>query len=163
MLNQNGFTLLEMMVAVAVVAILMAVGLPSFDYVIKTNRISSQANTIVGTFQYARSEAVNRGVNVRVEPIVDGKDWSRGWQVRIDGNDNNDFNDTTEDIVIKNFDGIENGTLTTTQEFNIFYPGGDTDVANTLELRASECDGDFKRIINVNLSGLVTINSDKSC
>lgn len=162
MISQRGFSLIEMMTAVAVLAILVAVGLPSFEYVTKTNRISSQSNLIVGAFQYARSEAVNRGVNVRVEPVVAGTDWTNGFQVRIDGNDDVDFDDT-EDVVIRNYDGIQAATLTADQATTTFYPGGDVDMVNQLTLRATDCDGDFQRIINVALSGLVSLSNNKSC
>ena len=162
MLNQRGFSLLEMMTALAVIAVLVAVGLPSFEYVTKTNRISSQSNLIVGAFQYARSEAVNRGVNVRVEPIVSGTDWTNGFQVRIDGNDDNDFDDA-EDVIIRNFDGIKSATLTSAEDTTIYYPAGDVDNVNTLTLRASQCNGDFQRIINITLSGMVSLSNNKSC
>ncbi len=158
----SGFTLVELMVAIAVLGILSAVALPSFSNLLKSNRMATQANSLIAGFNYARNEAVNRGVNIRVEPVVAGTDWSRGWLVRIDGNNDNDFDDA-EDTVIRNYDGVESATLTSVADESIYYPAGNVDAVNTLTLRADECNGEFQRIVNVKLSGLVTLSDNKNC
>src|SRR5690606_4323840 len=53
----TGFSLIELMVVVAVVAILAVVAYPSLTSVINSNRLSSNANELVASLQYARSEA----------------------------------------------------------------------------------------------------------
>ena len=62
----GGFTLVELMVTVAVAAILLAIATPSFTSIINSNRLASAANELVATLQSARMEAVrsNRRVNV---------------------------------------------------------------------------------------------------
>ncbi|UNK49723.1 GspH/FimT family pseudopilin [Lysobacter sp. S4-A87] len=61
-----GFTLLELMVVVALVAILAAVGYPGMSAIINGNRLGGSANEMVATLQFARMEAVrlNRTVTV---------------------------------------------------------------------------------------------------
>ncbi len=75
-----------MMVAIAVLAVLLGVGVPSFQATIQGNRISTTANDLVATFQFARSEAVRRGVNVTVCPSNNQSTcsgtWTDGWVVR---------------------------------------------------------------------------------
>ncbi|TNF61933.1 MAG: prepilin-type N-terminal cleavage/methylation domain-containing protein, partial [Burkholderiales bacterium] len=63
---QSGFTLIELMVTITVLAVLLGVGVPSFQATIQGNRITTAANDLVAALQYARSEAVRRGVNVTV-------------------------------------------------------------------------------------------------
>ncbi|MEN4955235.1 MULTISPECIES: GspH/FimT family pseudopilin [Stenotrophomonas] len=64
--RQNGFTLIELMVTVAVVAILAAIAFPSFQGTIRSSRVSSTNNEILGLLSLARSEAIrsNRGGGV---------------------------------------------------------------------------------------------------
>lgn len=63
---QTGFSLIELMVTVAVLAIILAIGAPSFLSVFNGNRLSTQANLLVGGLQAARSEAVRRNARVTV-------------------------------------------------------------------------------------------------
>ena len=60
----NGFTLLELMVTIFVVAILVGVGVPSFVRTIQTSRMATSANDLVTSIHRARSEAVKRRVPV---------------------------------------------------------------------------------------------------
>ena len=62
----TGFSLIELMVVVAVVAILAVVAYPSLTSVINSNRLSSNANELVASLQFARSEAIRRNARVSV-------------------------------------------------------------------------------------------------
>ena len=88
----QGFTLIELMVAVAIAGILLAVGVPSFAEAVKESRISSQYNALVGSLYLARSEAVKGPGQVTVcprksegsEECGSKTDWENGWLVFID-------------------------------------------------------------------------------
>lgn len=82
MKKMTGFTLVELMVALVVAAILLAVGVPSFIATVRSSRTTSQANELVTAFNLARSEAVKRGVQVVV--LRNGAEWEDGWQVFVD-------------------------------------------------------------------------------
>ena len=62
----RGFTLVELMVTLAVAAILMAIATPSFTSLINSNRLSGGANELVAALQTARMEAVRRNARVIV-------------------------------------------------------------------------------------------------
>lgn len=84
----GGFTLIEMMVTLAVGGILLALAVPSFVRFIQDSRRSDVVNELVNSFQLARSEAVRRGQDVGVCASSNGTacasnntDWSQGWIV----------------------------------------------------------------------------------
>lgn len=60
----SGFTLVELMVTIAVASVLMAVAVPSFNQLIVTNRLIAQANEVVAAMNFARSEAIKRNTRI---------------------------------------------------------------------------------------------------
>ena len=160
-----GFTLIELMVAVAVVGVVVAIGMPSFGELLKNNRMVTQANTIIASLHQARSETINRGISVRIEPLVAGTDWSAGWQLRIDGSNpsDNDFVDT-EDIVIRSYEALKQSTLTSTVTNIIYLPDGSVSAAAVLTLIADKCTREHKRVISIKLSGFIWLDpNDRTC
>lgn len=79
-----GFTLVELMVTLAVLAILIGVAMPSFTALTHRNRLTAAANELVGAMQTARMEAIRRNSRVVLCPTTTGTacadagtDWSR--------------------------------------------------------------------------------------
>jgi len=62
--NNAGFTILELMVAITVLALLLGVGVPGFRDFVRNSRMTAATNDIVTDFSIARSEAVKRRVPV---------------------------------------------------------------------------------------------------
>ena len=79
----GGFTLMELLIGIAVLAILTTLAVPPFTQFIQNNRLAAQANDMVAAFQLARSEALKRSVDVRVCASDNGTscsgDWTDGW------------------------------------------------------------------------------------
>ena len=75
----NGFTLVEMIITVLIVAVLLAVGAPSFSSLIKNNRQISEVYSLRATLNNARSEALARRTFVTVCRSVNGSTCSGGW------------------------------------------------------------------------------------
>jgi type IV fimbrial biogenesis protein FimT len=102
----SGFTLVEVLIAMAVVAILLTIGVPSFRYVTNSNRIASEINGLLGDMQFARAEAVKEGRPVTVCVSTDGatcansNTWQNGWIVFSDVNGNAAV-DAATDIVLR--------------------------------------------------------------
>jgi type IV fimbrial biogenesis protein FimT len=79
-----GFTLVEVMIAIALASLLLVVAIPSFRTMLLNNRMLSHANSLVGALNLARSEAVKRSGDVSV-CRRDGSDWQQGWRVLTGG------------------------------------------------------------------------------
>ena len=82
----SGFTLIEMSVAIAIVAILSGLGAVSFGGVAAKSRVTGEANDLLIAVEVARAEATKRGRRVTVLPA--GGDWTAGWTVFADLNGN---------------------------------------------------------------------------
>lgn len=87
----NGFTLVELMVALAVAGTLLALAVPSFTGIINGSRLTGAANEMVAALQFARSEAIRINARVMLCRSTDGKTCSSGtswtgWVVGPDAN-----------------------------------------------------------------------------
>jgi type IV fimbrial biogenesis protein FimT len=88
--SAHGFTLVELMVVVALIAILLAVAVPSFKSVVQRNRIATQLNGFISDVGLARSEAIKRGLPVSLCASSDGANcletntWHLGWMMFFD-------------------------------------------------------------------------------
>jgi type IV fimbrial biogenesis protein FimT len=119
---ENGLTLVELLITIAVIAVVIAIGVPSLNKYAENNRSTAQVNLVSGTLSLARSEAIKRGVNVVVcssndttnaNPTCSGSNaWANGWIVFADSNDNGAFDSgNPNDAMLAVNNGL-NGGLT---------------------------------------------------
>lgn len=74
----RGFTLLEVMMAIAIIAVLAALAGPNFTPLIERWRVRSAAEDLASTLYYARSEAIKRSGGVTIDATGG---WNQGWKV----------------------------------------------------------------------------------
>ncbi|UUQ66773.1 GspH/FimT family pseudopilin [Pseudomonas fuscovaginae UPB0736] len=74
--GNKGFTLVELMLTLAVFAILAAIALPSFKSSIDKSKADTEVNDLMRGFSYARLEAIDRGTNTRIRPQVANSAWT---------------------------------------------------------------------------------------
>ncbi len=77
--SKRGFTLIELMVTLAVLGILLTVAVPNFQTFVMNGRMASQTNDLITALNLARSEAVRRAANVTVCASSNGTSCTGGW------------------------------------------------------------------------------------
>lgn len=110
--QQAGFTLIELMIVIVVLAIFVTVGVPNFQNLIRENRLATQANELVSSLHFARSEAIKRRLPIALCRTANGTTcvaggpptWETGWLIFVDDNVNGVDGEATDN------DGIFNST-----------------------------------------------------
>ncbi|HDQ41681.1 MAG TPA: prepilin-type N-terminal cleavage/methylation domain-containing protein [Desulfonatronum sp.] len=86
---ESGVSIIEVLIVVAIAAILVGIAIPAFNLFIGNTRTSTIANEFVSALNLARSEAMKRGTNVTVCRSTNGTacaasgDWGQGWMVYV--------------------------------------------------------------------------------
>lgn len=148
----HGFTLIELMITIAVVAVMATLVVPSFRDLIAANRLTTETNDFIAAVNKARSEAIKRSRSVRLTAVSDSSDWGDGWIIWVDNNDNDSY-DTGEEV--QSWEAVPaqitfnsgNGV----SEF-IFTPSGRANVDDTLTLCDDRTD-ETGREISISLVG----------
>lgn len=99
----RGFTIIELMVAVALLAVMVVIGVPSFNSIINTNETAAKSNAFLSALKVARTEATKRRQDIIVcasnnQSDCASNNWSNGWIVFEDADGGNDF-DAGETII----------------------------------------------------------------
>lgn len=112
--QQRGFTAIELMVVVAIVAVLMAMAAPSFNGLMERWRVKQGIGGMQSAIFLARSEAIKRGGNVVIQKTANNTngctlalttaEWGCGWYICVDSNSNNTCNASEE--VIQRFEPV---------------------------------------------------------
>lgn len=85
--KSRGFTLIELMVVVALAAIFLGIGVPSFKNFVAGQRVKTAAGDFAMAVVFARAEAIKRNMDVTMTAATSGASgWKDGWTVAAGGN-----------------------------------------------------------------------------
>ena len=145
-----GFTLVELMTTVAVIAVILVIGVPSIANMKRSGDLTTTSKDLVSALNFARAEAVRRGANVEVGPIGA---WGSGWNVGTN------LADTTPTnwVVYRQFAAPPTGstvTLTTGSAPIIFAGLGNITAASCFDIAVNG--SSLVRGIDIALTGRVT-------
>ena len=168
----GGFTLIELMVTITLGAIVMGIGVPSYQNLVVKNRIQTQADEIRSSLAMARVEAIRRGLRVRVCPGTNGcvgANWHDGWNSFVDRNNDNTRDDAANETALEVHIRLDGGSTLTGANNVIFKSDGTAATARTLAggnaLSLCTADGDpqHRRGIEVNVIGRVRVCRPPAC
>ena len=154
MKRQSGFTIIELLIVVAIAAVLAALGGPAMGTFIKNNRLQSKTHAVMADILFARAEAVNRKIRVvmcrsadamAATPSCGGnaQDWGTGgYIVFVDNNGNATYENGTDELLRRGAPGTNNVTLRTngTSNNNLEFNVDGTTRENGGTARFAVCD-----------------------
>ncbi len=79
----QGFTMIELMVALAIAGILVSYGLPAYSRFAQRQSLSTETNNLLSDLNFARNLAIDKGTNVSLVSN-NGSDWEDGWIITQD-------------------------------------------------------------------------------
>lgn len=153
-----GFTLIELMVTIAIVAILLAVALPSFQGSMRSNQVATSTNQLIASISLAGSAARKRrgaGLCATADGSSCGADWNQGWMVWADTN--GDGAPSAGETVVQHVQAHPALSLTAGAGTILFNGRGGVVAATAFTLKPSNCPATQQLVntLTVNPSGQV--------
>jgi type IV fimbrial biogenesis protein FimT len=106
----SGMTLVELMVAIAMLCIVLSIGFPTFTGFVQDNRITTETNRLVSNLNYARSEASSRATVVTISrKSGTDKVWHEGWEIYTDADDGGNSARVVSDTFLRDVSAAGNG------------------------------------------------------
>lgn len=170
-----GFTLIELMVTLAVAAVVLGIGIPSFNQTMRNNSSSALGSEMAGALNYARSEAIKRAKRVSICSSNDGasclaaNNWKQGWLVFVDNAAADNTAAPTVGTVLRYWSDINPQAVISVQHrgatpgdvsfvrFNSSGALARVDAfGRRISARVTDCKGDAAVRIDVGLAGMLS-------
>ncbi len=157
--HESAFTLIELMIAIAVAAVVLTLGVPGFGRIIENNQLATNTNVLVSSFTLARSEAIKRNTQVKICDSSDGVncgigDYSAGWIVFVDADENDVWDNNADEDLIQVYSALPtNFSLDSNGFTNLSYePNGRSNASGNFILCKNN-DITKARVIIINTTG----------
>lgn len=155
----DGFTVIELMVTVLIVAILLAVGVPTMRDMVANSRANAVSNEFIAALNFTRSEAVKRRASITMctsdttsaTPVcraggdANQANWHRGWIIQIAANN-----------ILRQSSALD-GNLTLSGPASVVYQSSGAAAAGTFQLRIPNCTNANNRDITIGITGRVGV------
>jgi len=157
--NWQGFSLIELMVVIAVLSVVLGLAVPNLQQMVVDNRIKAAANTLHTALHMARNEAIARNTTVtlcpsavnpkrRVLQCSGGNDYANGILIRTDSE------------TLQTEEGISNGISITGQTEYVFRSGGTSREGN---ITVTHARSNIERTICVGSFGQIRVSEGRTC
>tara|TARA_Y100000766_G_scaffold205920_1_gene177719 strand:+ start:914 stop:1435 length:522 start_codon:yes stop_codon:yes gene_type:complete len=168
----KGLSLIELLVALSIGAIIMVFALPGFESIIRHNQAQQLAGEWASALRYARSEAIQRAHGVSICPSANtdysscGSNWSMGWIIFPNENEDTVMNNDDTEFPLRVHRQLSNNLTLTAQPSNTlitFSSRGfvDTaDVGTVFSIQANGCSGPNLHRITLLLNGDISVSTD---
>lgn len=162
-LRARGFTLVELLIAIAVLAVFFGIAIPSYNEMVLGSKLRAYANELVAGAVLARSEAIKRNSVVRMCVSADGASciaggWEQGWLVFHDANDNESI-DVSETVLLRQKAATSGFKINATVASVRFQRTGVGSTAATLTVcRATPSVGGQERVVNITATGRASVS-----
>jgi type IV fimbrial biogenesis protein FimT len=151
----DGFTLIELMVTLALAVILLALAVPSFRNTVQNNRATTTANELLTALSTARSEAIKRNETISLCSSANGTscasstNWATGW-IMLDGSGS----------VLRVWSAPDGSPTITGPSASVqFDVTGAANAGTTYQVQFPECTGDQKRTITLLPTGVADVST----
>ena len=140
MARLSGFTLVELLVTLTVLALLAGLGVPAFGHFMLEARMTSQVNQLVHGIHLARAQALQRGREVVLCPSSDGRQctpgqpWNGGYIVFVNSDHDHPPQADEGEPVLQVGPAFTNGRISANRNAFVFRPAGRRSVNGTLTL-----------------------------
>jgi len=170
-MKRRGFTLVELLVVLAVGSILLAIAVPGYAFMVNANRLAAVTNDLVTALHLARSEAIKRGTRVTVCKTGDAMaaspacsttaNWKDGWLVFVDGGTRGVIDGG--DILLRVREQVSSGAVITSINYSryiSYLPGGGSQGSSGLANGSLKiCRDSIQRDIIINRTGRPRLDS----
>ncbi|MEJ2425804.1 MAG: GspH/FimT family pseudopilin [Candidatus Thiodiazotropha sp.] len=139
MKRTKGFTVVELMIALAILAIVVAIAIPGFRDFVERNAVTTTSNELLNGLLFARGEAIRTEINTTFTPLA------HGWQVT-------QVTDDDDDVTIKDQSATRANVAIAGNSVTYNARGRSTDTENTGTVTI-QYDGEVKGYVCISLTG----------